>query len=385
MLFELSAFIAVLGPIFSLVFYAAILKSGRFQLREDRAADNLYYLGFLFTLTSLGVGLYRYDSEISGVENIISDLGVGLTSTILGLFLRILFLQLRVDPDEVSEDAKEQLSRAIEGFRADVNNISEVSRQAQTTLTQQFQENAASYKAIVVELAANTKKLGTQVNTFNNKVSDIEIPRDLLVTKVNEAFSAFVSVVNDVATKISKASDNVKNEFDNLSSKVSSIKIDEKTVMAQVDDQAAAIVKRISNTINALGPLEKLIQSFVSKFEENLDAIERITAKLDFASSVDVEFTNSMVKLNGNVQALSEYSAQLINMPGILLSVANDIRVVGDNLKDGSRAVSENLSGAAVTVKSIEVTAIDVSEGLKSVTKELNAAIKEIIEVANRQ
>ena len=44
------------GPLLIISTYAIILGFARYlRLRDDQAGDNLYYLGFLFTLTSLGV------------------------------------------------------------------------------------------------------------------------------------------------------------------------------------------------------------------------------------------------------------------------------------------------------------------------------------------
>src|ERR1700722_14574799 len=45
-----------IGPLVVISAYALVLSFARYlRLRDDQAGDNLYYLGFLFTLTSLGV------------------------------------------------------------------------------------------------------------------------------------------------------------------------------------------------------------------------------------------------------------------------------------------------------------------------------------------
>lgn len=67
----------------------------------ETIGDNSYYLGFLFTLTSLAVTLYfviEAGSETARlIPEIISGFGVALSSTIVGVFLRVLMLQLKVD------------------------------------------------------------------------------------------------------------------------------------------------------------------------------------------------------------------------------------------------------------------------------------------------
>jgi hypothetical protein len=52
-------------PLGLMVLYALALGSARYlRLRDDQAGDNLYYLGFLYTLTSLGVSLWQFSSHL---------------------------------------------------------------------------------------------------------------------------------------------------------------------------------------------------------------------------------------------------------------------------------------------------------------------------------
>src|SRR5262245_5827177 len=70
----------------------------RLRVRLDQAGDNAYYLGLLFTLTSMAFALYEFrgaslsDAGVSGragAEQIISNFGIALASTICGIFLRV--------------------------------------------------------------------------------------------------------------------------------------------------------------------------------------------------------------------------------------------------------------------------------------------------------
>src|SRR5262245_48953811 len=59
------AFLATSVPLLLMLLYALLLGMARyFRLRDDQAGDNLYYIGFLYTLTSLGVSLWQF----SGAE-----------------------------------------------------------------------------------------------------------------------------------------------------------------------------------------------------------------------------------------------------------------------------------------------------------------------------
>src|SRR5271166_1899153 len=112
---KLQTFAAVyvtLVPVCIMVIYALLLGLARlFRLRDDQSGDNLYYMGFLFTLTSLAVSLYQF-SAAGSAEQIVQNFGIAIASTIAGITLRILFNQMRRDPVEVEATARLELAEA---------------------------------------------------------------------------------------------------------------------------------------------------------------------------------------------------------------------------------------------------------------------------------
>jgi hypothetical protein len=90
------------------------------RLRDDQAGDNLYYLGFLYTLTSLGISLWRF-SALEGAEGIVANFGIAVSSTILGVALRVFFSQMRQDPLEVERSARLELAEAARRVRQELD------------------------------------------------------------------------------------------------------------------------------------------------------------------------------------------------------------------------------------------------------------------------
>ena len=65
--------------------YALLIYSARaLRLRDDQSGDNLYYMGFLFTLTSLGVSLYQFTAS-RAAEEIVQNFGIAIGSTSMGV------------------------------------------------------------------------------------------------------------------------------------------------------------------------------------------------------------------------------------------------------------------------------------------------------------
>ncbi len=108
---DFGAFAVTAVPVLIMIGYAVLLGARLFRLRDDQAGDNLYYMGFLFTLTSLAVSLYQFSSAGSA-EQIVQNFGIAIASTISGIALRILFNQMRRDPVEVEATARLELAEA---------------------------------------------------------------------------------------------------------------------------------------------------------------------------------------------------------------------------------------------------------------------------------
>ena len=114
---SLNNFFVALVPVLIMIIYAALALFARsIRLRDDQTGDNLYYMGFIFTLTSLSVALYEFEPN-TGFDEIVRNFGVAISSTITGIALRVVFNQMRQDPIEVEHAARQELAEASRRVR----------------------------------------------------------------------------------------------------------------------------------------------------------------------------------------------------------------------------------------------------------------------------
>jgi hypothetical protein len=149
-------------PILIMVCYALLLALARLcRLHDDQAGDNLYYMGFLFTLTSLAVSLYQF-SATGLAEQIVQNFGIAIASTIVGIALRIFFNQMRRDPQEVEHTARLELADAARRVRRELDatilEFSYFRRTTQQSITEALGEVTAALNEakgrVVTELDA---------------------------------------------------------------------------------------------------------------------------------------------------------------------------------------------------------------------------------------
>ena len=108
-------------PVATMLGYAALITLARgLRLRDDQSGDNLYYMGFLFTLTSLGVSLYQFSAS-RAAEEIVQNFGIAIASTIAGIGLRVVFNQMRRDPIEVERMMRLELAEAARRVRRELD------------------------------------------------------------------------------------------------------------------------------------------------------------------------------------------------------------------------------------------------------------------------
>ena len=102
------------------IYFIVSLAVAGFRLHNEQAGDNLYYMGFLFTLSSLGVSLYLFAGETS-IETIVRNFGIAVTSTIAGVTLRILFNQMRRDPIDIERSVRHELAEMTRRVRTELD------------------------------------------------------------------------------------------------------------------------------------------------------------------------------------------------------------------------------------------------------------------------
>jgi hypothetical protein len=154
-------------PVAIMLGYAALIVLARgLRLRDDQSGDNLYYMGFLFTLTSLGVSLYQFSAS-RAAEEIVQNFGIAIGSTIAGIGLRVIFNQMRRDPVEVERTMRLELAEAARrvrrGLDSSVVEFGYFRRSAQQSAADSFQHLNASFDAALAKLFERLEEIGVRL------------------------------------------------------------------------------------------------------------------------------------------------------------------------------------------------------------------------------
>jgi hypothetical protein len=156
-----------------LLYAVAVRFIPKLRVRMDQAGDNSYYLGLLFTLTSMAFALYDFGAladagaPSSGVRQIIANFGIALGTTIAGIFLRVTLHQMRVDPADLEAMTRIELTEAADRLRSTLDTVTmdlsrfhlEVQQRSSDTLAELASQAKGISNAMVTELAAASKTI----------------------------------------------------------------------------------------------------------------------------------------------------------------------------------------------------------------------------------
>lgn len=221
---SVSAIAVAAGAGITMAVYAALVQtSGTGRLRSDQAGDNCYYLGLIFTLTSLAYAIFFFDPA-NTATTIVQGFGIALATTIIGLVLRVFFNQSRVDLVDTEDSARIELADAAGRLKAElagvvvsmndfsrqtrqsldelrmqvVQGILEVQQTAFQTISDTAARSSVSVAAQADEVVANSKRLSSATTRI---VNSVERHAESLgeVSRLSEGMAASLSALETAA------------------------------------------------------------------------------------------------------------------------------------------------------------------------------------------
>jgi len=202
-----------------LLVYAIVgWRIAHYRRNPDRLGENCYYLGFLYTLASLSAALMEFQKATGGnvteIEQIVSDFGVALFSTIAGIAARVALMQIRRDADDADDELRNDFAaisaRLRDSLRGSVDDAEAFRARMRDTLAHKMEavvrENADALRSI----SAETATLVAGIEELARRLSAAEIPQDLLVRQF-DALQARVGAIADGFGRAAEA-DGQRNE-----------------------------------------------------------------------------------------------------------------------------------------------------------------------------
>lgn len=318
----------------------------RYRMPSDRAADNCYYLGLLFTLTAIGFSLWAVISYNRDTEVIVSDLGLSLGSTIAGLLWRLSLSSMREDPLEVEESIRHELSESartvrgqlqavVEEFEMFVRSIHEVAEDSASQIAPRIDSVLEDFAKALSEASHSTKqemtdgtkrqlmvldgavdsfcdsitRYGESIETVNSKTEEFKKNFEELKISddfVEAAFEPIIATIKEASDAISSTDLKQKEALTDLTQNLQSLTGAGKELSAVFGE-----AKSVLEGLNAQrGNFENTATEILSKENELtsllVDRIGKLKSSHDINESVLREISESQVEFSENTRLLAD-------------------------------------------------------------------------------
>ena len=211
--FGLPAYVTMIWLVaVMLVYFWLIIKTRRFRLREDKAADNLYFLGFLFTVSALIIRCLKF-SQNTGTETqiannplvVVEDLGIGLITTHVGKST----VSLRRDPEEIEEEVRRPggRGRSLQGDITATAEMIESARLLSAQVRRVARDTKGTTKAIQgMERFRKVFETGSEKfiasTELAEKIDAIDIRKEIFTEKLDQPIEELESTIQGFSTRI---------------------------------------------------------------------------------------------------------------------------------------------------------------------------------------
>jgi archaellum component FlaC len=338
--------------IFLMLVYAATGIKNKLKVRLDILGDNLYYLGFLYTLVSLSYSLYTLGKGTADINNLLENFGLAIMTTLCGLALRVFFNQPKADIAEYENTIRLTLTETTANFVAEASKIGTDISTLRTVLNQVVQETQEAQRASNQVLSdAVTEQIGLLEVTANKNQENIQ---DFLrkLEDIQNSFAqnfevntnAMKKVITGSMRTIEKGAENFTANFENINAPINDLK----NAVNSITD----LIHSWDSTVEKLSIIDTKIQEKLIISTDNLSKSQsNLTSIVD---SVPIAINKAISNFEIGLNTLGQQTTQnnlIIDQNWDKLNTAIskfsiELRKVADiletkNLKSNSQSITE--------------------------------------------
>jgi hypothetical protein len=251
---NVGQFYVTFVPVVIMLAYASLICLARtLRLRDDQSGDNLYYMGFLFTLTSLGVSLYQFTAT-RAAEEIVQNFGIAIGSTITGIGLRVIFNQLRRDPIEVERIMRLELAEAARRVRRELDGavveFGYFRRSTQQAAADSFKQIAGVFDEVATKLVARLEEVASKstrpLETASRRSGEAigEQTRAMVA-----AFAASTWQLTSETDRMAKSAVAVSTALDEVAVKLESMQTPDRVAEVRLDPLVQTLAQAVDRLI----------------------------------------------------------------------------------------------------------------------------------------
>lgn len=344
-LLDLDIALITIIPVGMMWVYLLVNLLPGLRVHSEQAGDNLYYMGFIFTLTSLGVSLYKFTGQAS-IEDVVRNFGIAIISTVMGIALRIFFNQMRRDPADIEKAVRHELAEMTRRVRAELDysaiEFSSYRRTSNQMLSEGFEEiarqaekngeavrvaiEAMSSRALQSIEDSSKRLLGTLEETHKG-VAALSESNARNVERLTEQMTAIASGMSEKSKELSATVDSVIEKYAAAKSPDELLRIEVspavEALKSIVEAQAAAVAANAADTRETA----KKVLSAIAPFKHTAAGLNALTDGVKAATETQIRSAETVTALAAHLEevvSVAKSSAATLKSNGDTLAKLSD-------------------------------------------------------------
>ncbi|WP_305906313.1 hypothetical protein Q9L42_020930 (plasmid) [Methylomarinum sp. Ch1-1] len=306
------------------------------DISDDKFADSCYYLGFIFTITSIIFSLFDLPDIETKMSEIAVRFGVAMVSTVIGLAVRVYLVSFKHDFNDAMIHAEDSVidatTRLSEQLRISLENLQEfdsrVDEATKTTLTN-----------VAVGVEQLTESYGNKLSLLFEDLS-------------SHNKEAFESTLNEVKDSTNRLADSVDLYSSSLRTNLGSIE-DKVTMFADV------VTKRLEETTFPDDYFSKQLNGPIKRLSLSTDKMAEHVAQ------VAIDVSSSTEGISSSLARLRSRSDEI----GDALERVTELAGTQEQILYGTQSQVETLSVLSSTLRVTQQNIGKVSESMIAQTK----------------
>ncbi|WP_234907984.1 methyl-accepting chemotaxis protein [Ensifer canadensis] len=395
----------------ALYFAISFLAAG-LRLHNEQAGDNLYYMGFLFTLTSLGISLYQFTGEAS-IENVVRNFGIAISSTIAGITLRILFNQMRRDPIDIERATRHELAEMTRRVRTELDSsaieFANYRRTSNQMLAEGFEEiarqaerNGEAVRAAIETMAMKATqpiedasvRLTATLETTHQQIIEFAARNAATVAGMSEKLNASVAEITGRAEELAGAMDGVIKKYASARSPEEVLKIEVspalESMQTLIQDHAKALGENAANTrdaakkvLAAIAPFKQTSAALPSLVDQLKDTIDASKNSSEVTSQLFERIERSSSALDRSGDTLAKLGDTIAQAIPATIEAASAQKRAADQFSAMLEVLKDNLT----VTNSVAQNLVSISEQTSANSGQLKqtaSMVEKVAELADR-
>ncbi len=357
-----SAWVTVGGPLLAMASYVAI----GYRVARDRGtisqfADSAYYLGFLLTVFSLTVTVMELNDRTE-IWSVVNRFGAKLTTTLVGLAVRIYLVNFRDSFDDAIESTEETLARSAQNLRerfeqlsVDLTALSDglvlglrrASERATTELDQTITASATALTASIEQVrGAATVGVGELHQALGVGASEVS-------ESLKAGARSLGSSASSASTRISKAAESMSARLDGVT---------------MPPDVFVNILREPISRLSAA------LERQAKEIERATDAMAPGATRFEDAARSLAGFSTAVEALQGSLTSAGAYAVALEGLGRSAEGVRSSFSGLPTVLEQGTAEVRKALESVRVGCGQLGDAVGEAGRNTSSLAAELDAA-----------